>query len=64
MGESKFFMLYVDGQTSPTNKHSNEPEAIVEAERLLKKTGKKVYVLSAVCALEPKTEYNRVDFNQ
>lgn len=62
MGESKFFMLYVDGQNSPTNKHSNIEEATAEAERLLKKTGKKIYILGAECALQPKTDYTLIKY--
>lgn len=46
--EPKFFMLYVDGQQSPTKKHLDADAARVEAERLVKNTGKKVYIPKTV----------------
>ena len=62
MGETKFFMLYVEGQKSPTTKHSTIEEATSEAERLFLKDRKKVYVLESIFDLEPKTEYNKITF--
>ena len=41
----KFWMLYVEGASSPTTKHHTETEAKKEAERLAKTTRKRVHVL-------------------
>ena len=59
-----FFMLFVDGQNSPTNKHNSLAEAKVEAQRLLTKTGKRVYILQGIKMFEPVTNFNEVDLAQ
>lgn len=47
--EHKFYMLYVEGRSSPTVKHRTYLDAKREAERLAKNNpGKDVYLLSAL----------------
>ena len=58
--EEKFFMLLVDGQTTPQNKITTLPQATEMGAGLIKKTGKKVYILEAVSVLVPKAEYDTV----
>ena len=45
---NKFWMVYVENQSSPTCKHSTEEIAKGEAKRLTKMLGRKAYVLEAV----------------
>jgi hypothetical protein len=56
-----FWMLHVEGGSSPSKKHYNYTEALTEAERLLKSLGKsKVYILQVHRALvtkAPPVEY-------
>ena len=42
-----FWMVYVDGEPSPKYMHRTEAEAVDEAERLARLTGKDVFVLQA-----------------
>lgn len=50
-----FFMVYVEGKSSPTVKHDTADSARDEAERLCKELGAKVYVLLAMesCMVDP-----------
>lgn len=62
--EETFFMLYVDGQNSPTHKHTSIAEAKVEAQRLMAKTQKRVFILQGIKMLEPKMDFFEVDLAQ
>lgn len=42
-----FYMIYVEGGSTPTVKHDNPVDAQKEAERLAIKTKKKTYILKA-----------------
>ena len=46
--EGKFWMVYVEGKSSPTKKHADFNEAYDEARRLAKKEGRDTYLLQAV----------------
>ena len=57
--ESKpFYMLHVEGGSAPTVKHATIEDARKEAERLVKKENKPVYLLKAsdVCLPDPKCD--------
>jgi hypothetical protein len=56
-----FFMLHVQGQSCPTHKHETIEDALIEAEKLMNKTQKVVYVLQGIKALEPKMDFNEID---
>lgn len=47
-----FYMVYAEGEKSPTIKHSRVEDAQMEAARLCILTGKKAYVLKAIRAFE------------
>ena len=47
-----FYMIYVEGQESPTRKHLAFHEARKEAERLARATHKKTYVLGTIECVE------------
>ena len=51
-GSRCFWMLYVEGKESPRHKHFTLPEAEVEAERLARLTGKRVFALEAFAFVE------------
>ena len=51
---TKIWMLYVEGHSAPTCQHYNPISADHEAIRLCEITGKRVYVLEAIRAIEPK----------
>ena len=46
--EAPFYMVYVEGQSSPTYKHCTMESATKEADRLAKSLNKKSFVLAAV----------------
>ena len=50
--EDKFWMLFVEGKAMPTVFHWNDVVAKVEAERLARKEGKRVYLLESVSYCE------------
>lgn len=56
----QFFMVYAEGQGSPTYKHENEQAASEEAERLAEKLGVNTTVLQAVKTVAPKDITKRV----
>lgn len=47
-----FYMVFVEGQSSPTYKHPTIESADAEAKRLAKFTGKKTFVLCSVKSFE------------
>lgn len=53
-----FYMLHVEGGAAPTVKHATVEDARKEAERLVKKENKPVYLLksSNVCLPDPKLD--------
>lgn len=51
-----FYMVFVEGQSSPTYKHENIETATAEAIRLSDKTGSKTYVLATVSLVEPRVK--------
>ena len=46
--ENTFYMVYVEGEQTPTHRHGLIDTAINEAKRLTEKTGKKAYVLGTI----------------
>lgn len=49
----KFWMLFAEGQGSPTNKHDNYLDALAEAKRLMNsKNMTRCYILEAVGVVE------------
>lgn len=55
--EPSFYMVYLDGQRSPTYKHNSLEYATREAERLSRQHGFKAYVLKTKLSVETKTEF-------
>lgn len=53
MNEERFYMVYMEGEGSPTYKHQTFESAKKEAERLSLLFGKKTYVLQAGVSIEP-----------
>lgn len=51
--EAPFYMVYVEGQSSPTYKHGTMESATKEADRLAKSLNKKSFVLAAVMEIRP-----------
>ena len=49
---SRFYMIYVEGQNSPTRQHLTYQDAKQEAERLTRKMHKKTYILGTIECLE------------
>lgn len=47
------FMVWVDGAYGPAKRHEDLPSAKQEAERLCRKEGKSVYVMTDVLKCEP-----------
>lgn len=47
-----FYMIYVEGQNSPTRKHLTFDEARKEAERLARMMHKKTYILGTIECVE------------
>jgi hypothetical protein len=45
----RFWMAYVDEEAMPRHKHYERKDAMKEAERLAKQTGKDVFILEATC---------------
>lgn len=56
--DQEFYMLHVEGGAAPTVKHATVEDARKEAERLVKKENKPVYLLRAsdVCLPDPKLD--------
>lgn len=48
MEPKEFYMIYVEGQNSPTRKHLTYPDAKEEAERLARLTHRKTYILGTI----------------
>lgn len=51
--EAPFYMVYVEGQPSPTRKHGTMASATEEADRLAKALNKQSFVLAAVMEIRP-----------
>lgn len=51
--EAPFYMVYVEGQSSPTYKHGTMESATKEADRLAKALNKQSFVLAAVMEIRP-----------
>lgn len=51
--EAPFYMVYVEGKSSPTCKHGTMESATKEADRLAKLLNTKTYVLAAVMEIRP-----------
>jgi hypothetical protein len=52
MSNNTFYMLYVEGGNSPTATHVSMIKAYAEAERLARKTLKRVYILKGIEIVE------------
>lgn len=52
MTPSRFYMIYVEGQNSPTRQHLTYQDAKKEAERLARVMHKKTYILGTIECLE------------
>lgn len=52
MEQKEFYMIYVEGQNSPTRKHLTYPDAKEEAERLARLTHRKTYILGTIECFE------------
>lgn len=52
MESQSFFMVFVEGEHSPTYKHSSIESAESEAKRLTEKTGKASYVLASIKSIK------------
>ena len=52
MEPNQFYMIYVEGQDSPTRKHPTYADALKEAERLARMTHRKTYILGTIECLE------------
>lgn len=50
--EAPFYMVYVEGRTSPTKRHKTFESASAEVERLFKAMNQNAYVLSACMKIE------------
>lgn len=59
--EKKFFMVYVDGENTPTVKHPSIEIAEKEAQRLADKLGKKSFILEANSVVTPDAINIKVD---
>lgn len=63
--KTKFWMLFVDGQSQLSKKHFDKDGAEQEAERLAREQGSPVFLLESVsvCELqEAPIKWNRVDW--
>ena len=52
MEPKEFYMIYVEGQDSPTRKHTTYQDALKEAERLARMMHRKTYILGTIECLE------------
>ena len=52
MTEDYFYMVFVEGQYTPTYKHTTQQSAETEAKRLAKELGLKAYVLTTIKSFE------------
>lgn len=58
---NKFFMVYVEGESTPTLKHTSKESAEKEAQRLANKLSKKAFVLEADSMATPDEINIKVD---
>lgn len=59
--DNKFFMVYVEGESTPTFKHTSKESAEKEAQRLANKLSKKAFVLEADSMVTPDEINIKVD---
>ena len=59
-----FFMVFVEGASTPSQKHDSPEAAHEEAERLVLKHGKAAYILRAVKKISIKQEFDTVDLTE
>ena len=59
--KEKFFMVFVEGENTPTVQHDNLKKAEKEAQRLADKYGKKVFVLESTSLITPDEINVKVD---
>ena len=59
--DKKFFMVFVEGENTPTLQHDNLKKAEKEAQRLADKYGKKVFVLESTSLITPDEINVKVD---
>jgi len=52
-----FYMVFVEGGASPTQRHKSLTEAVQEAERLCKKQGQRTFILKACAVCTPRVEW-------
>lgn len=57
----KFFMVFVEGENTPTVQHDNLKKAEKEAQRLADKYGKKAFVLESTSLIKPDKINVKVD---
>lgn len=58
-----FYMIYVEGGTVPAIKHHDMYEAVTEAKRLAKHTGKETFILEAQISYKEKYEFDKKILN-
>lgn len=61
--EAPFYMVYAEGKTAPTFKHSSMEEATKEADRLAKLLNTKTYILAAVMEIRPEIVMSAVSID-
>ena len=54
--DNEFYMVFVEGENTPRNKHENQEKAEKEAASLANKLGKKAFVLQSVSFAKPDIE--------
>lgn len=59
--DKKFFMVFVEGENTPTVQHDNLKKAEKEAQRLADKYGKKAFVLESTSLITPDEINVKVD---
>lgn len=52
MSDFKFYMIYLEGKSSPTYKHQTIESALAEAKRLCEMHNCKAYILGSVSSVE------------
>ena len=52
MEQTRFYMIYIEGQNGPTRKHPTYQDAKKEAERLARLTRRKTYILGTIECFE------------
>lgn len=60
MKNISFYMVFMEGERTPTYKHESLLSAETEARRLVKAHGGKAYILKAFKAIKPRDEFETV----